>query len=998
MDDGRQRVALLSEDEELVMTQVRQDLELFGKRVMPVDPEESCEVLAQIEIQADQGENMDLLNTSRVTFPKEPSERPQLSVSHYSRDPLLANTDKTATTLNIAPLALQTPMEQWLDETQSCSLELNNMEGSENPVSAQTNGESMEIELFKRVHVNHSEDDTKIANSLLVDDTYVTEKFDLEQIIYLRNILDRFPSIPMYLALRLAQANAERAKRLAQAHENCSQTGFKIKAETKSQRSQLVTADTFLSDTGQVKALSRGQKAALPLKQGHLVQDSTSYSKYSFWTGRSKRSRSLGSQSNSSATNDSMQTPDLDVGRRSNSVATGSCVGSGGPDFVLPPPLVDLKKESTFVCDICGKQIIILRRRDWQFVHLILSFRYQKLIWDRFHVLQDLQPYICFFEDCPTPLEGHTSRRRLLSHVHKTHRRECKYKCTFCNFSCRTRRKASIHLESQCTPAHEGSSTQPEIVKEFGTMECFICGSNLAGVGTKAFTTHLSRHLERIAFLVLAKQYGEWKFYEDVKSNPSSNGAILMDPEVRDSIVQGRIASVKQLLHDGILRDGIASGGCSALHLAAVHGQSSIVWLLLHSGFDVSLEATDPCCLRWTALHYASAAGHGSVIRLLLRAGALQPSYEPTPLWLAVENGRYAVVEILLAADHGWNFKSPDPPSSLMLAVRKNCTETVHSFLVASEPCSGRPVASEDFLGRPRRNYAFFIELVTCATEWNAKSSIEVIFQWASRPAISATLAPPMIGTWSDLIAKWISIACQKGNIGLALLHISAPFLEQPPPLSVSAWMAITRTKDAGILLEKALLGSTQSITNGLEASVQWGDLDLFSQVVEKAGILPATGWTRAASCGNLIILLALLNRAHTPASGVLEAAAESGHSEVIRTLLLQFPLQFPTQETDLALFAAVRKGSLSCVQALVSSRPPEPGVVAQLLQEAARDGHAQIVDFFLNGRVGESLSTETLTAALVAAVCNRNEGRGQQLNYGDRGGDARNREGYRRI
>ncbi|KEF62856.1 uncharacterized protein A1O9_00829 [Exophiala aquamarina CBS 119918] len=475
--------------------------------------------------------------------------------------------------------------------------------------------------------------------------------------------------------------------------------------------------------------------------------------------------------------------------------------------------------------------------------------------------------------------------------------------------------------------------------------------------------------------MVLAKPYGEWNFYDDAKSITSSVGTIAMDPEVLDSIIQGRTSNVRQLLHDGMLRDGITSTGRSVLHLAAAHGQYSIVWLLLQSKFDVSLEAIDSTCLKWTALHFASAAGHASTIDLLLKAGARQPSDEPTPLFLAVEKGHCEGVEILLAAEHGLDFgSSAPPPKPLSIAVEKDYAEIMRSFLVAPEsqsPPASLNSSKKHLVNRSSKRYEFFDQIVRDATTWNAKLSIQAIFQWASRPNIRATLTSTLFGNWSDTITDWISIACQKENTTLALLHASAPFLENPPHLSVRAWTAIAKLKNAGALKEKALLGSAERIENGLEAAAEVGDLDFFSQVVEKASVLPAIIWTRACSCGNLDILLALLNRGDEPPPRILEAAAKEGQYKVISTLLLQFHRFFSTQEKDKALFAAVRAGHRKCVQALFKHRLPEPELVSRLLVSAADAGCVQVVDFFLNESTGETLSIDALTEALVAAVSN---------------------------
>ncbi|KAL9033806.1 MAG: hypothetical protein Q9180_005752, partial [Flavoplaca navasiana] len=59
----------------------------------------------------------------------------------------------------------------------------------------------------------------------------------------------------------------------------------------------------------------------------------------------------------------------------------------------LPAPPVDIKQQRTFNCDICGTFVRVERRYHWQK-----------------HVMSDLRPYLCTFEDCPQGAETYASR------------------------------------------------------------------------------------------------------------------------------------------------------------------------------------------------------------------------------------------------------------------------------------------------------------------------------------------------------------------------------------------------------------------------------------------------------------------------------------------------------------------------------------------------------------------------------------------------------------
>ncbi|KEF62857.1 uncharacterized protein A1O9_00830 [Exophiala aquamarina CBS 119918] len=169
--------------------------------------------------------------------------------------------------------------------------------GSENPeFSSPEHGEIEEIELFRLVHINQTEDDVKTTNLLLLNSILANDKFDVDQSIYQRNIFDRFPSIPPYLALRLAEANAQRAKRLARAHDSGSRQGLPGQVEREQQFSEPVD----VSDNAEpVTGGSKNQKLSVLVQQGTPVQPLNSIVNTPVTTDLLKIPMSVGSQSNS---------------------------------------------------------------------------------------------------------------------------------------------------------------------------------------------------------------------------------------------------------------------------------------------------------------------------------------------------------------------------------------------------------------------------------------------------------------------------------------------------------------------------------------------------------------------------------------------------------------------------------------------------------------------------------------------------------------------------
>ena len=102
------------------------------------------------------------------------------------------------------------PLDAWLNQSAvplpGAALD---QRGSTNPVSDPLTQEIDEIKVFRNVHM-------AIASSPEHNNPLLgpVEGLDFGAQIYYRNIMDRFPVIPRYLARRLAQANCDRAERL----------------------------------------------------------------------------------------------------------------------------------------------------------------------------------------------------------------------------------------------------------------------------------------------------------------------------------------------------------------------------------------------------------------------------------------------------------------------------------------------------------------------------------------------------------------------------------------------------------------------------------------------------------------------------------------------------------------------------------------------------------------------------------------------------------------
>ncbi|KAL8880391.1 MAG: hypothetical protein Q9198_002188 [Flavoplaca austrocitrina] len=120
----------------------------------------------------------------------------------------------------------------------------------------------------------------------------------------------------------------------------------------------------------------------------------------------------------------------------------------------LPAPPVNIKKQRTFNCDICGEVVQVASRRVWQR-----------------HVMSDLRPYLCTFEDCPKGAETYGSRWNFMTHERRSHKSDSNL-CPFC--------QEAVPVNKKWT-----------------------------------WGFHVGRHMEEIAFTVVPKPYEDWDFYSD---------------------------------------------------------------------------------------------------------------------------------------------------------------------------------------------------------------------------------------------------------------------------------------------------------------------------------------------------------------------------------------------------------------------------------------------------------------------------------------------------
>ena len=181
-------------EEDIARQQVEEDLQLYGSRPKPPDA-------------VDNGESIQL--QSRI--PKR-----NASVFEATADPpaKLSKSEHSITFDDGAITAMDwnsgaSPLDAWLNQSAIPStatvLELPDQRDSVDDLIAQ---ESEEIKVFRNVHLQTASNPEEKETS--VDEF---EGLELAAQIYCRNIRDRYPLLPTYLARRLAQANYQRSER-----------------------------------------------------------------------------------------------------------------------------------------------------------------------------------------------------------------------------------------------------------------------------------------------------------------------------------------------------------------------------------------------------------------------------------------------------------------------------------------------------------------------------------------------------------------------------------------------------------------------------------------------------------------------------------------------------------------------------------------------------------------------------------------------------------------
>lgn len=192
-------LAMLPEEEEIVKKQLTEDILLYGSRS---DPSDAVEV------------------DERTQLASLPPKRSSAEFDAAVNRPAKIRRKRESREFNFRQVTAMdwnsgaTPLEAWLNQSAVPSV-IHLPETQDNQYESPSGNlakEREEMQVFRTVHIEATEEPESngTARDPPIDHTTLEPRTQ----IYLRNILDRYPLLPSYLALRLARANCTRAQRL----------------------------------------------------------------------------------------------------------------------------------------------------------------------------------------------------------------------------------------------------------------------------------------------------------------------------------------------------------------------------------------------------------------------------------------------------------------------------------------------------------------------------------------------------------------------------------------------------------------------------------------------------------------------------------------------------------------------------------------------------------------------------------------------------------------
>ncbi|KAL8834257.1 MAG: hypothetical protein Q9170_003844 [Blastenia crenularia] len=215
--------------------------------------------------------------------------------------------------------------------------------------------------------------------------------------------------------------------------------------------------------------------------------------------------QSLGSSSDSTYTGvpsviDSIFSQSDYFSSRSGTSVAGSEQFTWVKHFDIPKPPIVLKPGCSFDCPYCGQEIIVGLQvdtsEDWSS-----------------HVLLDLEPYMCTFEDCLRADKLFGNRESWFQHELDSHRLRRIWSCQSCSHNFDELEDIELHLSEKHKNSNDPSqmSLMLSLCERFSSegisaQPCPMCGCTRAT--TKALEEHIAGHLEQLALSSVSNVYG----------------------------------------------------------------------------------------------------------------------------------------------------------------------------------------------------------------------------------------------------------------------------------------------------------------------------------------------------------------------------------------------------------------------------------------------------------------------------------------------------------
>lgn len=171
--------------------------------------------------------------------------------------------------------------------------------------------------------------------------------------------------------------------------------------------------------------------------------------------------------------------------------------------FDIPKPPIALKLGNSFDCPYCGQEIIVglqvTSNEDWNC-----------------HVLLDLEPYMCTFDECVRAHKTFGVRHEWFQHELDHHRLRKIWFCQACNHNFDDVEDIELHLSEKHKSSDESSelSLMLSLCERYSdagipSQACVFCGCS--SLAAKALEEHLASHMEQLALSSIENVYGPQK-------------------------------------------------------------------------------------------------------------------------------------------------------------------------------------------------------------------------------------------------------------------------------------------------------------------------------------------------------------------------------------------------------------------------------------------------------------------------------------------------------